>query len=266
MEAEASVVEAKPSAAVIATSRVEALPAVTREVDERPNEADAATGAVQPAPGPTSPVEARASGGAQSVDAVWTAVLTNLRPKSTVFSLVNKLRLTEVGDARVTLTGSPSIVSMQASYVPALAEAFASVLARSVTVQVMPGEAAPVAPVVRGGVPAGIGASGGGFAPATRGDMRPPAVATPGAAGAGFGSAGARPPSALEIQAAAHPLVQKAVALFAGRVSKTTLRSEPVATGQAPVAKTEPSAAEGAGGVMPPVYGPALTPEDMVDD
>ncbi len=191
-------------------------------------------------------------------------MLTNLRPKSTVFSLVNKLRLTEVGDARVALTGSPSIVSMQASYVPALAEAFASVLARSVTVQVMPGEAAPAAPV-RGGVPAGTGSAGGGFAPPTRGEMRPPAAAMPGAAGAGFGGAGARPPSALEIQAAAHPLVQKAVALFAGRVSKTTLRSEPVATGQAPLAKTEPSA-EGAGGVMPPVYGPALTPEDMVDD
>jgi len=73
--------------------------------------------------------------------------------------------------------------------------------------------------------------------------------------------------NAQELQAQAHPLVQKAVILFAGRVSKTTLRKD--AAGAMPE-KSAPAAdveSPDAGlPLAPGAFNPALSPDDMIDD
>ena len=190
----------------------------------------------------------------ENIDAVWAEVLAHLRPKSSIYSLVSKLRLTEITAARVCLRGGAAAVGMQASYIPALTDAFAKVLNRSINVQIMAGElttpAAPLSPKPP-------------LAPRTDPRLAPqpmsgaPIIApTPN-----------RVANAQELQAQAHPLVQKAVTLFAGRVSKTTLRKD--TTGITPE-RTAPAAdveSPDAGlPLAPGAFNPALSPDDMIDD
>ncbi len=190
----------------------------------------------------------------ESVDAVWAEVLAHLRPKSSIYSLVSKLRLTEITAARVCLRGGAAAVGMQASYIPALTDAFAKVLNRSINVQILAGEVTtPAAP--QGAKPP--------LAPRADPHLAPqPMCGAPKVA-----PTPNRVANAQELQAQAHPLVQKAVVLFAGRVSKTTLRKD--TTGVTPE-RTAPAAdveSPDAGlPLAPGAFNPALSPDDMIDD
>jgi len=225
---------------------------------------DVSTSSITP---PTSPAKAapanreptpqangvpRAEG--ENIDAVWAEVLAHLRPKSSIYSLVSKLRLTEITAARVCLRGGAAAVGMQASYIPALTDAFAKVLNRSINVQILAGEVTtPAAP--QGAKPPLAPRADPHLAPHPMSGA-PKVAPTPN-----------RVANAQELQAQAHPLVQKAVILFAGRVSKTTLRKE--AAGAMPE-KSAPAAdveSPDAGlPLAPGAFNPALSPDDMIDD
>ncbi len=262
-----AVVEAKP---VVIDTRVE--PRATKPAEADVASSSAAPGAHAESSEKTTPVASPAPPAAlappndsgtklasaadtPTLESVWAKVLAHLRPKSSIFVLVSKLQLTEITSARVCLRGGAAAVGMQASYMPALTDAFATVLARAVSVQILTVEVVP---------PANNAGTKPQVAPRTEARPASYAPAMPPANAPGTPTLN-RGPNAEEIQAQAHPLVQKAVTLFAGRVSKTTLRKAGAASDAPPIAGEAGAPALDAP-MAPGAFNPTLTPDDMIDD